>query len=326
MYLNINKKLLLTASVLFLLALAGCQGNGNKNPITDVDIRNGFDGLTLEFLKNAPPDNIFEGGDGNEMSIFPISVNLKNKGASDIEKGILVFSFEKAYIDAVKESDANRPFDIKGKSIYNPNGDEEIIAINAHAKRIGAQSETHTSNILATACYPYKTIFGDSVCIDTDVYGERIGKKACSVKDLEYTEGQGAPVAITKIEARMLPDLDENKVKPNFVIYLENRGNGEVIKLDKTADACTNKPLEYTDFNTIRISASLSGKAMDCKASDDDSASIIRLRDKKDMVRCTLKEGINKNFDSYTALLSIELEYGYTFTASKDIIIEKIFG
>ena len=68
----------------------------------------------------------------------------------------------------------------------------------------------------------------------------------------------------------------------------------------------------------------LSGQPLNCKVSDDDSEATIRLRDKEDMVRCTLEEGIDKNLGAYTAPLNIELEYGYTFTISKDIIIEKI--
>jgi len=153
--------------------------------------------------------------------------------------------------------------EIKGKSIFSPNGDQELITINARTKRIGTQSETQPSTILATACYPYKTIFGSSVCIDTDIYGTRRGQKVCSIKDLKFSEGQGAPVAITKIETRMLPQ-DNNLVKPHFLIHIENKGNGEVVEL-KVEQACTSERLDYRSFNTIIIKASLSGKPLDCR-------------------------------------------------------------
>lgn len=315
---EINKKLILMVGILFLLVLAGCYGDNGDNPITDKDVRRGVDGLKMELTKNAPPEKVFE------ESKFPIVVELKNKGASDIENGILAFGFEKDYADVVKENDAKQEFDIEGKSIFNLNGDEEFIAIDAQTKKIGAQSETHTSTILVTACYPYKTIFGDSVCVDTDIYGMGRGEKACTVKDLSFSVGQGAPVTITKIETRMLPDADENRVKPHFIIYVENKGNGEVISVDKVEEACTSQALEHTDFNVININAVLSGKNLDCSVGDDPGAAIVRLRNKEDMIRCTLEEGIDKNLGAYTAPLSIELEYGYTFTISKDVIIEKI--
>ena len=56
----------------------------------------------------------------------------------------------------------------------------------------------------------------------------------------------------------------------------------------------------------------------------------IRLREKEDIIRCTYEkdtngiEGIDENIDPYTAQLKIELDYGYTFSISKDIIIEKV--
>ena len=53
---------------------------------------------------------------------------------------------------------------------------------------------------------------------------------------------------------------------------------------------------------------------------------MIRLREKEDMIRCESKDedDIPKNRDAYTSPLKIELDYGYTFTISKNIIIEKI--
>jgi hypothetical protein len=324
--------------VLSLLVLAGCVNLSRDRPITDADVRKGREGLVMDFTENAPPESVFEGSK-ESPSVFPIAVELQNKGASDIENGLLVFGFEKTYVDFDEDSkqrlieedlmdnEGKLKLEIEGKSVFNPNGDEEFITINARAKKIGAQSETHPSTILATACYPYKTVFGSSVCIDTDIYGIRKGEKACDIEDLQFGNGQGAPVAITKVETRMLPDVDENKVKPHFIIHVENKGKGEVINpnLDIVRKACTSESLIYEDFNTLKIIASLSGANLKCKVGEDDSEpAIIRLKDREDLVRCTLEEDIERDRDAYVAPLKIELEYGYTFTISKNIIIEKI--
>ncbi len=320
-----NKKIIFVFIAVSLF-LIGCNGKPSDRPITDIDVRKGVDGLTMEFVQNAPPDRVFEEG------ILPIAIELGNKGASNIEedKGILVFGFEKAYVDFVEDSEKCLrevcKFDIEGKSVYSPVGDEEFVTTNARAKKIGVQSETHRSTILATACYPYKTIFGSSVCIDPDVYGMIKGQKACSAQELVF-KSQGAPVAVTKIESRMLPQSGD-KVKPHFIIYIENKGNGEVISFDKVEDACSSKGLDYTDFNTLKINATLSGIALECSGEAIDGepdSTLVRLRDKEDMVRCTYEAsgGIDAR-DAYTAALEIEMDYGYTFTISKDIIIEKI--
>ena len=349
-----NKKAVVIIGILLVLVVAsGCEGGKifgkkqDKRPITDADIRKGTDGLDMEFLKNAPPERVFEGRfltnappervvEGSQddegkviTSDFPISLRLKNEGASNIEEGILIFASEKAYVNVSLESKERQEFIIKGKSIYSPVGDEEFVTLTAGAKRISAQSETHPSTIFATACYPYNTILGTSVCIDTDIIGEVRGKKVCDIKDLTFSEGQGAPVAVTKIETRMLPDVDVNKVKPHFIIFIENKGNGEVVNSSKLGEACSSSGLNYTDFNTLTISASLPQGDLKCSENVDPGPAAVRLREKEDIVRCTLESdidesGIDIGRDAYTAPLKIELNYGYTFTISKDIIIEKV--
>ena len=348
--LKMNKKLILTIGILSLLVITGCDGGKKRDSLTDADIRKGTDGLTMEFLQNAPPLNVFEGGS------FPISLKIKNIGAFDIgdnpdtkniveQSGIVVLGFEKASVDIKNpEIDVN----ISGKSIFNQKGDEDVKSVNADAKKIGGQSETMPSTIFATACYPYKTILDASVCIDTDVIGQRRGQKACTIKELDFGDGQGAPLAITKIETRMLPQdktpPDKSTIKPHFIIHIKNSGNGQVIRREaKTEDGkppvnilervCSSEPLSYMkgkDFNTFNVKATLSGVILDCTPDDKINPGVTeaRLKDKEDMIRCTYEDskgnGIDIELDAYTAPLKIELDYGYTFTISKNIIIEKV--
>ncbi|MBI2523461.1 hypothetical protein HYW19_03655 [Candidatus Woesearchaeota archaeon] len=315
-----NKKIILITGILLLLAITGCNkfGKGGQTPISDADLRKGMDGLKMEFLSNAPPEKVFA------ESGFPISLKLKNAGASDVEdgSGIVVFGFEKAYVNVPQERVS---FSVKGKSVYAPLGEDEFITINARTGAIGTQSEEHPSSIFATACYPYKTVLGASVCVDPDITGQRRGQKACTVKDLAFTEGQGAPVSVTKVEARILPQ-DNGRIKPHFLIHVKNAGNGEVIDLGKVESVCTSEALNYKDFNTLVVKASLSGVALKCNANEESESVTVRLRDKEDLIRCTYEkdDGIDSGVDAYAAPLKVELDYGYTFTISKSIIIEKV--
>ena len=95
-----NKRLIFIFIVVSLF-LIGCGVRPtDERPITDGDIRKGTEGLNMKFVRNAPPDRVFEDG------VFPMAVELKNKGASDIgddkktqdikeQGGIVVFGFEK---------------------------------------------------------------------------------------------------------------------------------------------------------------------------------------------------------------------------------------
>src|SRR3989338_6902001 len=80
-----------------VLLVAGCKGGKKQVSISDIELQKGFDGLTAEFLENAPPKAVFED------SPFPVIVKLQNKGAYNIEKtekykGALVVGVEKDYM------------------------------------------------------------------------------------------------------------------------------------------------------------------------------------------------------------------------------------
>ena len=141
-------------------------------------------------------------------------------------------------------------------------------------------------------------------------------------------DGQGAPVAITKVEVEMLPDGSNlEKVRPYFLVHIGNKGNGLVVSKDKINEACTGQSLQHTDLNNVTIKAMLSDSILDCsvEGSNEESAKL-RLRDKEDVVRCMIRDEdlIDSNTDAYSSPLQIVLDYGYTFTISKNIIIEKV--
>lgn len=315
-----------------IFLVAGCKGGKKQTLISDIELQKGFDGLTIELLKNAPPPTIFEN------SPFPVIIKLQNKGVRDITKeGVLSIGVEKDYVKlnlgAFEDNDkiSSKPeedkiiFSLDGKSLINPVGEQEIIELNLETKNVGAQSESRISNVLVTACYEYGTKLGTEICVDTDIHNLKARQKACNAKDLAFSNGQGAPVAITKIETDMLPDIDKNKIKPHFIIHIENKGKGEVIMPGSYDLVCSEKSLDYKEFNLLSAKVFLSEIELDCILPREvDGKGFIKLKDKKSIVRCTLKDGIDENLGSYIAPLRVELSYGYTFTVSREFTIEKI--
>lgn len=341
-----NKKLILTIYVLFVL-ITSCTSQPTSKKTKDVDVRVGLNGLTLEFLKNTPPAKIFE------YDTFPVIIKVKNNGAYSIqgyEVAVLSLGFEKDYTRTIqlqesgnvkKSSDSNNIafFNIEGKSNINVKGEEEVISYSLQAGNIDPQSEAHPSTVNAVLCYPYKTQLDTAVCIDPDISNIRPGKKACKIQDLVFGNGQGAPVAITKIEVSMLPMISEQGqeskvIIPQFLIFIENRGQGTVIKKEKVNEFCTQSSTKHEDLNIVNVQASLSGKPLDCRK-DKISAELrgeeiriedafVKLKDKKELVRCTLKEGLPTTQDAYLSPLKIDLTYGYTQSISANYFIQKI--
>jgi len=334
--------------VIFLISLiiitACTKGSSSSKPTKDIDVRVGFNGLVMEFLKNTPPLKIFE------YDTFPVIIKVKNNGAYTIQKeevALLSLGIEKDYTKALqlqesgnvrKWRDLNNiaSFNIEGKSNINVKGEEEVISYSLQAGNIDPQSEAHSSTVNAVLCYPYKTELDTGVCIDPDISSIRPGKKVCKVQDLVFSNGQGAPVSITKIEVSMLPSIDEQgqeskTIIPQFLLFIENKGQGTVISKDKVKDFCTQSATLHKDLNIVNIKAELSGKQLDCRKSKKDAElkeiriedAFVKLKDKKELTRCTLVEGLSATQDAYLSPLNIELTYGYTQSISANYFIQK---
>jgi len=337
------KKYLIT--IFIVLLISGCI---NLNPKKDISrastLYKGTKGLELSFVKNAPPSRVFEDGS------LEVIVKIGNKGVYDIglngdgkegisQRGIFVITPETGYVDLkkIKEEEGiyssegveSASFKIMGKSLSNPVGDELFIYSALKARELSSLSSVHSSSIFATICYPYQTKLSTSVCIDPDIYNFKPEEKACESKNLVFSGGQGAPVAITKIEVQMVSEDDE--VKPLFLVHVEDKGGGEVVKRDGYFDACgaginTEKETDklYKYFNVVNIhkaDTKLSKFQLDCKQGDEEDE--IVLTGKKGIFRCSPKEWELENKNAYVAPLSIVLNYGYTKTISKEFNIEK---
>jgi len=307
---NKINKIILLITIILVLFISGCITNPFGTTTTQDDLRTGRQGILMEFLNNAPPSEIYEDYP------FQIGVILENVGASDIKNGFISFTVEEAYMELMNQNDESVSFNLKGKSVSLPTGDQLVKIIKGKTKEIDGQSEKHESSILANVCYQYQTKKDITTCIDTDVYELKKMQKVCTVRDITLTP-QGAPVSITKIESEMLPAEDDNLIKPAFKIHISNVGNGEVIDKDKISDICSSDPVDYKELNIVDIKVMLSNEELECKPIP------LKLKYDNDVVRCILEKGVLKEKATYTAPLTIELNYGYTYSISEKIIIKK---
>ena len=324
--------------IVAIFMTASCTSQNNKP--ADIDVHVGFDGLNIEFLKNTPPQKVFEG------DIFPVIVRIKNNGAYSVtenNKAVFSLGVEKDYtkslqllhkgkIDVSEGVSSSAAFSLDGKSNINPIGSEDTISYNIEAGKIDPQSELHQSTVIATVCYPYETFLSSTVCIDTDVNNLRPAKKVCNAQDLAFPNGQGGPVAVTKIETRMLPaqlsaqSPGTEKIKPQFLIYVENKLPGLVIKSESAREFCTKSDVSHDNYNIVYVDASLSNQQLTCQLDTQQKNNLpghIKLKDKKDIIRCSLEEGIDRNIDTYLSPLKVILRYGYTQSIATSYLIEK---
>jgi hypothetical protein len=303
---NVSRRLLL---LLLLVFVSGCLPFGDGDGI-DIDyekVYSGTDGIVADFLKNAPQDRLYSGTD------FKIGLDIANIGAYTTDVNLRI-GYERDYMEP--ERAAFTINNLEGKSAYNLEGNRVYEFIDAKTlalkKTSGAGSlvESHKALISVTYCYDYQTLAKADVCVDTDVYDEKL-RKVCAVSDKSLSS-QGAPVAVKKIEVEMLP-VAENNIVPQFTIHLQNVGDGTVIKRGQWLNACMGE-VEDIGWDTVEIEASLSNNVLDCKKGS------VKLDESQGEIRCT-GNTISQDRGTYAAPLVIKLYYGYYSIITKNVEI-----
>ena len=297
------KKIIIPFLLIILILLSSCSGVGlNSNKETKgVDFHKGTQGLTMKFVNDAPASKIFE---NSQLSIM---VEYSNKGVFDIRAGKIYLSgFDRTYIDPQPDYLPNLEAD--GKDIFNPDGRiTQTTTFSDHSIQLPEDVDRLTQTIKATACYNYRTEASTSVCINPKK-NTNIRQDICQIRPISLSGGQGAPIAVTKIEE----EIYKNKLQ--FKIYFENVGSGTVYLQGHTRNCHTTLDRAYV--NKIEVNeVSFSGKTMRCEPRNP-----ITLDDRGNGFIFCYYEG-NLGDDAYETVLNIKLDYGYRDTIQTNVEI-----
>ena len=310
-------------SIILLICITSCTFTGKNDEDLDIEknIYKGTRGVSMDFFENNFPDEIFENEELN------LAIKIENKGAYDVKNAKILVSVEKEFMnffngDHVYETlFQGRPF-LQGKTYYSDFNDFHIEELRLKVKELDDLSEYHDSFILSTFCYDYKGIAIADVCIDTDPHDVKVTEKVCSeIDSISLSEGQGGPVIIDRIDTRMLVQGDT--IKPQFKIYITNKGKGTVISSGKSDEVCNKESIGFDTYNTLKITelefSNHNLNNFECLPSD------LVLLNNEDFITCTYKgTDITKNSPTYLTPLKVAFEYGYTESISKEIKIRKI--
>jgi hypothetical protein len=332
-----NKTILIFAVLTGVLLFAGCKDNRGNDIPTEDKYKTGTDGLTFEFVNKAPPDSVYEN------TPFTMALVLKNKGAYEISNGFLKLNLEKDYMILNITESENTQFLLKGRSLLNPNGDFQNVQLDAYAKPIDQMSESHTSLVIASVCYDYAAETTQNVCIDADSIGLRPSEKVCKVNDVSLT-GQGGPIAITKIEEKMIPvksDKSEyyDNVMAQYIIHIANKGKGRPVDMGSSPDnsniaaniklACNSdliKEPRYWDkvyLDRIKVSNQAYSRQITGQQPITCTPNPIRLDENGEGEFVCTTSAFNSASD-FTTSMFVRLVYGYSESISKSVKITKI--
>lgn len=334
----------------FVIFLASC----NPSTTDPSFIYRGTEGISIGFGTNTPPETIYE-----DTRIL-VGFDVFNRGAYSVideEYAVITLRYDNLYFssdrDPVFEGDRVRrtSFNLLGKQPGYPDGDRDFIDLGyLNVNEIQGNRDSVTTRLTANVCYPYKTMLTEIICVDTDVF-EGVSDPVCRNRGAHTYSSQGAPIAISKIEPRMVPrgsvrgeqdtftsvvdpetgqflGIEEVSsetelfiIQPTFEIEVRNAGRGTVFYESSDAspgDACIGFESER-ELNQVKVKATLGSQELDC------NPEIINLRNDRGVTRCSIpEEELSATIGSYTQVINVEAEYYYSDHISKTIEIRSI--
>jgi len=279
-----------------LLILAGCSGGSSVGS----DWKTGTDGVVLSFVDSG----ISEYHADEEYSMV---LEVRNRGTypenddDSLPVDIYFTGFDR---DLLPDLDYAAVDVIGGKTPTNPEGGLEYYDIDFYV-RMYADDDEIEQDIKATACYPYSTKAPIDVCVDPNPVENE--EDSCTPGVLEYSSGQGAPIAITSVTAQSL------KGKVRYAIEFQNVGTGTVYDGGTDRSTCLNPELSAKDIVWVD-GVYLGDYTMDCTPSDR-----VRLVNGVGRMSCSL-DGLDIDEPSYITSLGVQLSYTY-----KNSIVKKVY-
>lgn len=264
------------------LILVGCIQN--QDSLLQSNPKQGFTGLEISFLPNAPPEQIYA------SSNFKIIVELENNAAYDLTGGeVQILGIDKKYFDVFPlEENLDT---LKGRSLTNPAGDKTFVEFPANSGNLFLNAERITRPFQVKATYASEVEFSDTICINPnllDVYDA-----GCAVETPKYYSGQGAPVAVTMMDEIISPG---SAAEVEFRFTIENKGPGKMTSLK---------------LNNAR----LGNNNLNCNKQEFD------LKQQSVILLCR-KKSLEEPY-SYTTTLFLSLNYEYEQRETSRLILVK---
>lgn len=298
--------------LIIVVTLVSCQAK--KTEKADEDFRTGSNGLTINFLQNLPPARIYDEDE------FNAAVEIANRGATEVggvNDRVYLAGFDHSLITGITIYGQQIPM-LDGKSAFNPKGTFDYLNFKGQLRDLSSKSiDSYPFDLIATACYDYKTIASANVCIDPDPFSPTAKQKICVPQNIGLGS-QGAPVAVSKIDVEAAPG------KTRFKIYVTNAGGGVAFKEGATylAKCSPYDPKGLDSFSEVdhiqlkKVEVSGVSILSSCKPLDNNH---IRLVNGQGFIICEFSSP--RGAAAYATPLVIELGYGYRNSATKRVEI-----
>ncbi len=295
--------------ILSLLVFAvGC--NQEVTPSKENPFVSGTTGLLISYDKDAPPAEVYDGGDFP----FDVVVKLKNEGEYSVSKdkvevslsGIDPREFGLSDSDFVKKPDEDLQGtyqDSEGNKIEGTTTYVIFPKLNHHESLMGNTPYT----IRAEVCYNYATNVKSMLCVKKG----QIDKEGdiCNINEKKAIFNSGGPVQVTSFE-----EMRRGENKFNFNFMIEPKGNGGIYQKDSNC--------EYTraNENKVFVNVNTGMDGLSCTGLDGGATSgYVTLYGGERMITCTQNTETNTDFERP---VDITLEYDYKEGISTEVLVK----
>jgi hypothetical protein len=207
---------------------------------------------------------------------------------------------------------------IQGDTYEYPGGEKSFVTFEGDIVNWPAGLDETTQHFMITNCYLYTTYAAPVVCMDPSPYSE--GKKVCTPSPVTFTKGQGAPVAITRIEQENTPR------QSIFTIHVKNVAQGTVYDPGKIEMCSPYFPGRVTseDINLVIVGdVRVSGDPNPLRCNPTDRTLRLNSRTGEGVITCVYDMPLTGLKSAYQTPLVVELRYGYSDTIQKDVLIKR---
>jgi hypothetical protein len=327
-----NTKVVSVLAVLFVIIFAssGCTSNDEDETTSGIS---GSNGVSIEFMPGAPPDQISE-----DDTSFDVSVKLENSGEYDLsaeeDQYISVFllgvnPLTVNLCDSGEECSTEEIHDqglggahyvnselIPGEFVYiNWEGDNGSLSYDLDI------TSDQKLKFVSQVCYPYKTIATSRGCFSDNAYAQATGAETCVTSGEKDSSSTIAPIQVTKVvenPAGKSKESGDNKYA--FTFTIENVGDGTVFPITKEISECTKLNVAALNSNQITIESVKVGGVLKEECMRGEDFATVTLVDGKGSYTCTLAQPSISG--DYSELVEITLSYHYYTQTEKEIVVK----
>lgn len=296
--------------VLLIIAVVGVSGciTPKEESTPQTAFVGGSGGLSISFMQNAPPSEY------PECTGFEIGVQLENKGEYTLEKGKTSISISGIATHAtgyyITPSATQAADELTGRQKFGKTvtpGGQQLVSFSSIGSPDFPGDTTQT--IIATICYPYRTVAMSTICVKESFTKQTTGgTELCKITGDKTVFNAGSPVHISSL-SQFPVGSPIRGITVNM--KLSNVGGGTPYALGATCPAVLQSnigKIKVTKMHLINLD-----KDGDCVGK------IITMTGSEAFLSCKFDWTGEKISGEFEDILEMAFDYGYTDTTTTKV-------